>query len=113
MKAVIIKEHGVAALTDIKEQTMQPDYVKVKTVALGLNPTDLDHTSQTGRVGGILGCDLSGIVEEVGAECKSDVKKGDHVYGAAHGANLVGANLTSSSLSSCCSPANVAQELRE
>jgi NADPH:quinone reductase-like Zn-dependent oxidoreductase len=91
MKAVIIKEHGVAALTDIKEQTMRPDYVKVKTVALAVNPTDLDHTTGTGRVGGILGCDLSGIVEEVGEECKSDVQKGDHVYGVCHGANLVSA----------------------
>jgi NADPH:quinone reductase-like Zn-dependent oxidoreductase len=88
MKAVVIKEHGVPALTDIKEQAMRPDYIKVKTVALGINPTDLHHTAGAGRVGGIIGCDLSGIVEEVGDGCKSDVKKGDHVYGVCHGANL-------------------------
>jgi NADPH:quinone reductase-like Zn-dependent oxidoreductase len=93
MKAVIIKELGVPALEDIAEQTMRSDYIKVKTVALALNPTDLHHTAAAGRVGGILGCDLSGIVEAVGEECKSDVKKGDHVYGVCHGANLV----------SCCS----------
>jgi len=89
MKAVIIKEHGIAALTEIKEQSMRSDYVKVKTVAVAMNPTDLHHTSSAGRVGGILGCDLSGIVEEVGEDCKSNVKKGDAVYGVAHGANLV------------------------
>jgi NADPH:quinone reductase-like Zn-dependent oxidoreductase len=89
MKAVIIKEHGIAAVTDINEQAMRPDYFKVKTVALALNPTDLQHTGGAGLVGGILGCDLSGIVEEVGEECKSDIKKGDAVYGVAHGANLV------------------------
>lgn len=88
MKAVIIKETGVAALADIKEQTPRPGYIKIKTVALGINPTDLHHTTGAGRVGGILGCDLSGIVEEVGEECKSNVKKGDHVYGVSHGANL-------------------------
>ncbi|KAJ4348856.1 uncharacterized protein N0V89_010235 [Didymosphaeria variabile] len=88
MKAVIIKEHGVPALADIKEQTIRPDYIKVKTVALALNPTDLHHTTGAGRVGGIIGCDLSGIVEEVGEECKSDVKKGEHIYGVCHGANL-------------------------
>ena len=37
----------------------------------------------------ILGCDLSGFVEEVGKDCKSDVKKGDKVYGVCHCANLV------------------------
>jgi NADPH:quinone reductase-like Zn-dependent oxidoreductase len=93
MKAVIIKELGVAALTNIKEQSMRPDYIKVKTVAVAVNPTDLHHTSSAGRVGGILGCDVSGIVEEVGEECKSDVKKGDAVYGVCHGANLVGSLL--------------------
>lgn len=89
MKAVTIKEHGVAALAEIEEQAMRPDFIKVKTVALAVNPTDLHHTVGGGRVGGILGCDLSGIVEEVGEDCKSDVKKGDAVYGVAHGANLV------------------------
>ena len=100
MKAVIIKEHGVAALTEIKEQTMRPDYFKVKTVALAVNPTDLHHAGGAGLVGGILGCDLSGIVEEVGEECKSDIKKGDAVYGVCHGANLVSrclGHITSSS----------------
>ncbi|CAI6334278.1 unnamed protein product [Periconia digitata] len=88
MKAVIIKERGVAAVADIKQPVMPPDYIRVKTIALALNPTDLDHTAVVGRVGGILGCDLAGIVDEVGSECKSDVVKGDKVYGVAHCANL-------------------------
>jgi NADPH:quinone reductase-like Zn-dependent oxidoreductase len=36
-----------------------------------------------------LGCDLAGIVEEVGSECTVDVKKGDRVFAVAHGANTV------------------------
>ena len=43
MKAVIIKEHGVAAVADIKEQSVRPGYIKVKTVALNMNVTDLHH----------------------------------------------------------------------
>ena len=35
------------------------------------------------------GCDLSGIVEEVGSECKTEVKKGDKVFGMSHGGNHV------------------------
>ncbi|KAF2799235.1 GroES-like protein [Melanomma pulvis-pyrius CBS 109.77] len=88
MKAVAIKEHSVAALADIKEQTLRPNYVKIKIVALAVNPTDLHHTAGVGYVGGILGCDLSGIVEEVGEECNSHVRKRDVVYGVCHGVNL-------------------------
>ncbi len=89
MKAVVIQEHGVAALTNIEEQAMRPDYYKIKTVALAMNPTDLHHTAGAGRVGGIIGCDVAGIVQEVGEECKSGFKKGDHIYGVCHCANLV------------------------
>ena len=89
MKAVIIKERGIEALAKIEGQAIRPDYIKIRTVAIAVNPTDLHHTSGAGLVGGILGCDLSGVVEEVGIQCKSDVKKGDYVYGVCHGANLV------------------------
>jgi NADPH:quinone reductase-like Zn-dependent oxidoreductase len=94
MKAVIIKSRGTAALANIPEPTLRPDYVKIKTVAVAINPTDIHHcsTEGVGRVGGILGLDVSGIVEEVGPECKyigSKLKKGDKVFGVGHGANLV------------------------
>ena len=39
MKAVIIKETGKAELAEIKEQSMRPKYIKVKTVAVALNPS--------------------------------------------------------------------------
>lgn len=74
MNAVII-EVGMTALADIKEQTPRPGYIKVKIVALGVDSMDLDHTTGTGCVGKILGCDLFNIVEEVGEEYKSTAKK--------------------------------------
>lgn len=125
MKAVIIKETGKAELVDIKEQSMRPKYIKVKTVAVGLNPStwelltcprdlltslaDFQMTDGDGAVGSILGsydchdfmeltltlscsttgCDLSGTVEEVGSECKTEVEKGDRVFGICHGGNHV------------------------
>lgn len=39
MKAVIIKEAGKASLEDVKEQQTRFDYVKVKTVAVAINPS--------------------------------------------------------------------------
>ena len=39
MKAVIIKEVGKAELVDIKRQSMRPDYIKIKTVAVAVNPS--------------------------------------------------------------------------
>lgn len=91
MKAVIIESTGHAAVADIPEQSMRPGYIKVQTMYVAMNPTDLDHVSvpSAGRVGGILGCDVAGIVKEIGPGCISDVKVGDVVYGVCHGANLV------------------------
>ena len=71
MKAVIIKETGKAELVEIKEQSMRPKYIKVKTVAVALNPStqellncllnlltslaDFQMTDGDGAVGSILG----------------------------------------------------------
>ncbi|KAF7508437.1 hypothetical protein GJ744_009290 [Endocarpon pusillum] len=87
MKAVVIQEAGKASVTDIKEQSMRSDYIKVKTAAVAVNPTDFHHTAGVGRIGGILGCDVAGTVVDVGQDCTSDVKPGDIVYGVCHCAN--------------------------
>jgi NADPH:quinone reductase-like Zn-dependent oxidoreductase len=42
MKAVIIKERGKPALAEIKEPAMRPGYVKVKTAAVAINPSELN-----------------------------------------------------------------------
>ncbi|MCJ1388509.1 hypothetical protein MMC18_001356 [Xylographa bjoerkii] len=87
MKAVTILENRTPGLVEIKEQSMRHDYFKVKTVALAINPTDGDHTAFAGPVGGILGCDLAGIVEEIGEKCESHLMKGDKIYGVCHCGN--------------------------
>lgn len=35
------------------------------------------------------GCDFSGIVEEIGSDVKSDVKKGDRIFGFVQGCNNI------------------------
>ena len=41
MKAVVITESRTAELSDIREQSMRPDYIKVRTVAVGVNPSTI------------------------------------------------------------------------
>lgn len=98
MRAIIIKEHGVAAVEAIEEPSVRQGYFKIKTKAVALNPTDVDHVENTGRIGAIVGCDVSGIVVNIGEGCKTEVKKGDSVYGQCHGANMVGESPTRSCL---------------
>ena len=52
MKALLIQEHGTAAVSNITPQTMRPGYIKIKTVAVALNPTDMHHASSEGRSSG-------------------------------------------------------------
>lgn len=39
MKAVIIQETGKAALVDIEKQSMRPDYIRIRSVAVAVNPS--------------------------------------------------------------------------
>jgi len=66
---------------------LRADRVRFKTVAVALNPTDWKHIYKMPSPGSIIGCDYAGIVEEVGADVTSKVKKGDRIAGVAHGAN--------------------------
>lgn len=55
-----------------------------------INKADFHHASGFAPNGHLLGVDFSGIVEEIGSECKnSDLKKGDRVFGLCHGGNTV------------------------
>jgi NADPH:quinone reductase-like Zn-dependent oxidoreductase len=40
MKAVVIQEANKAAVTDAPEPKVKADYVKIKTEAIAINPTD-------------------------------------------------------------------------
>jgi len=107
MKAIVIQGLGDAQLVnDRPAPKLRDDYIKVKTVAVALNPTgttpgllycacpihannDLDwkHIDYMASEGAVVGCDYSGIVEEVGKGVTKDFKKGDRVFGGVHGSN--------------------------
>ncbi|KAH6671471.1 hypothetical protein B0J14DRAFT_565141 [Halenospora varia] len=68
LQAGIIQEVGKARLKEISALAIRPDYIRVKTIAVAVNPTDFYHTTGARLVGGILGCGFSGVVEEVGVD---------------------------------------------
>ncbi|OTB10679.1 hypothetical protein K445DRAFT_322801 [Daldinia sp. EC12] len=86
-KALIIQEGNVAKLvTDAPIPKVRPGYVKVKTVAVALNPTDWKHIDGVGIPGSLVGCDYAGIVEELGPDV-TKFKVGDKISGFVSGAN--------------------------
>jgi NADPH:quinone reductase-like Zn-dependent oxidoreductase len=90
MKAIRIVEFGgteVLKLVAVDRPVPAPDEVLVKVFASGVNLVDCVIRSGTNenfksflKLPLILGCDLAGIVEEVGKEV-TNFKKGDEVYG--------------------------------
>jgi NADPH:quinone reductase-like Zn-dependent oxidoreductase len=85
-RAIQIQAPKLAKLvTDAPIPKLRDDYIKVKTAAVALNPTDWKHIEYMATKGAILGCDYSGIVEEVGSNVTNGLKVGDKVAGFVHG----------------------------
>ena len=78
---------GNAVLKRIPMPKLRDNYMIVRTVAIALNPTDWTTLDAKGDDGTIVGCDYSGIVEEVGSAVTKPFKKGDRVAGFSHGGN--------------------------
>ncbi|OCT48175.1 Protein TOXD [Cladophialophora carrionii] len=90
MKAVVIKGKEATVDRDRPTPKLRDDYILVKTAAVALNPTDWKHVAfGLGAQGGLVGCDFSGTVEEVGSAVTKSWSKGDRVAGVAHGGNFV------------------------
>lgn len=89
-KAIIVTEPKKAGLvTDRPIPELRDEYILVKTVCVGLNPTDWKHIEFLAPPGVLVGCDYSGVVEEVGKNVKKPFKKGDRICGFTHGSNAV------------------------
>ncbi|KAE8371532.1 chaperonin 10-like protein [Aspergillus bertholletiae] len=90
-KAVVITgSKQVSLVSDRPLPTLRDDYILIKTVCVALNPTDWKHVEYDfGAPGCVVGCDYSGIVEEVGKNVKKSFRKGDRVFGFTHGSNAV------------------------
>ncbi|KAJ5819951.1 hypothetical protein N7474_005542 [Penicillium riverlandense] len=89
-KAIVVTEPKKADLvTDRAIPTLRDDYLLLKNVSVGLNPTDWKHVAFLAPPGVLVGCDYAGVVEAVGKDVHKKFSKGDRVAGFAHGANSV------------------------
>ncbi|KIX10174.1 uncharacterized protein Z518_01255 [Rhinocladiella mackenziei CBS 650.93] len=89
MKAIIWNGTAPELVTDRPHPRLRPDYLLISTIAVALNPTDVKAISQSRAArNGLLGCDFSGVVLETGSAVVKPFKKGDRVFGFAHGANF-------------------------
>jgi len=87
--AIVVQKPGEAAIAEVSVPKLRDDYILVKVKAVALNPTDWKHVDFLTSKGARIGCDYSGIVEEVGSKVTKDFKKGDRVAGFCHGGNEI------------------------
>lgn len=90
MKAIVLKEFGGTENLEVQElpiPTVSESEVLVKVKSLSINPVDVKTRAGKGMAGRmkelkplILGWDVSGVVEAVGASVQG-FKKGDEVFG--------------------------------
>jgi NADPH:quinone reductase-like Zn-dependent oxidoreductase len=85
-KAVVIQGPGEAkVVADAPVPKAEKDFIKVKTVAVALNPSDWKHIDWRADKNAVVGFDYAGYVEEVGPDVKKQFQKGDRVLGFTHG----------------------------
>ncbi|KAE9366718.1 GroES-like protein [Stipitochalara longipes BDJ] len=91
MKAYKLLSKGNAAIVDAPKPTLRPEYLLIKVSCIALNPSDWKHVRETDFFPGsdplTVGCDFSGIVEEIGTAVTQPFKLGDRVWGFAHTCN--------------------------
>lgn len=89
MKAVVFNGTHTNLVDSRAAPKLRDDYLLVKNVAVALNPTDCKAISQRRAAeNGLYGCDFAGVVEAVGSSVTKPWRRGDRVFGFAHGANF-------------------------
>ena len=73
MKAAVIsgsfEPYHLAEIKDIPQPEIKENEILIKAVAFAINPTDWKHiVYQLGSPGDVVGCDVSGTIEEVGSQ---------------------------------------------
>ncbi|KAH8811141.1 zinc-binding oxidoreductase alcohol dehydrogenase [Xylogone sp. PMI_703] len=98
--AILKTGQSKATLSDIPIPSVHsPDnasFILIRTIAVAMNPTDwqtLDEPFVTSKgvapLPQVMGCDAAGIVVEVGTQVTKRFQKGDRVFGASHGGNIL------------------------
>ncbi|KAI5475953.1 zinc-binding oxidoreductase ToxD [Pseudohyphozyma bogoriensis] len=83
-KAVVVTSRGVAEVKDVATPPLQPDEVRIKVLAVSINPTDWKHLYGISPNGAVLGCDFAGSIVDLGSNVKG-LQVGDRVSGFSHG----------------------------
>ena len=70
---------------------LRPNGLLVKVAYVALNPTDWKHIKIVDVRGHPLtvGCDFSGVIEEVGSSVTQSFQPGDRVWGTVHGSHTL------------------------
>jgi NADPH:quinone reductase-like Zn-dependent oxidoreductase len=85
-RAIITQGRRIAKVSsNAPIPSLRPGYVKVKTVAVAVNPTDWKQIDMVGASGTLVGCDYSGIIVEIGSGVTKALVIGDKIAGFAHG----------------------------
>ncbi|KAH6665175.1 hypothetical protein B0J14DRAFT_569284 [Halenospora varia] len=85
-KSIVIQARRIAkVISDAPVLTLRLGCVKVKTVAVAINPTDWKHIDMVVAPGCLVGCDYAGIVEEFGPGVTKNLEISDKIAGFAHG----------------------------
>ncbi|KAJ4245295.1 hypothetical protein NW762_014165 [Fusarium torreyae] len=87
MKAIRMQRPKEAAIENVPLPQLRDDYILVKTKAVAINPADWKSIDYIATPGETIGCDYSGVVVEVGARIRKDIRPGDRVAGMVHGSN--------------------------
>ncbi|KAH8702682.1 chaperonin 10-like protein [Phaeosphaeriaceae sp. PMI808] len=85
---VVIAPQEAKLITDRPLPALREHHILIKVASVALNPTDWKHIDLHSAPGALLGCDYSGIVEEIGKGV-TRFAKGDRICGGVHGGNAV------------------------
>lgn len=72
-------------VSDAAIPKLRDAYIRVKTTAIALNPTDWMHIDFLPSKGSTVGCDYSGTIESICPAVTNNLKVGDRVAGFVHG----------------------------
>ncbi|KIW45808.1 uncharacterized protein PV06_01519 [Exophiala oligosperma] len=88
-KGVVIQGLGVAAIQEIAIPKATGQFLKIRTCAVALNPSDWKHVYWRADKGALVGLDYAGYVEEIGPLVRRPFKVGDRIAGFTHGSNTM------------------------
>ncbi|KAH9849337.1 GroES-like protein [Lenzites betulinus] len=86
MKALVVRSYKSATVQDYPVPVVGDDDVLIRNVAVALCPPDLRALEFTPTPGTVLGCDLAGVIVQVGKNVTTR-KVGDRVAAFVHGGN--------------------------